>query len=86
MVMAWGAIAILLNPNLSQRLASDTQRHQSPSAKVITQQKPRSQDQTRPSPPSNDPALAFWTFGAVAIACGYGSIILSQHIKPSKRR
>lgn len=86
MVMGWGAIALLLNPNLGQPSASAPQPpdHATPESTGLAESPPP--PDFRSTQRSDDPTLAFWALGIVAIACGYGSMVLSQHLKSSSRR
>ncbi|MGK7889436.1 MAG: hypothetical protein AB4042_08880 [Leptolyngbyaceae cyanobacterium] len=94
MVMGWGAIAILLNPNLGQPSASMTQFPDKAGSGVPAVETPQRSLPQRSLPPSpsrpthhsNDAAIAFWSLGLVALTCCGGSIILSQHLKPRARR
>ncbi|NET08752.1 MAG: hypothetical protein F6K09_00470 [Merismopedia sp. SIO2A8] len=102
MVMAWGAIAILLNPNLGIRPTPPQLAQQSRIDPTSTNSERAERTtlpsiSTAPTSPRAEPSPArfrqtnheetiLWSLGIVTIACIYGSVILTQHIKGLNRR
>ena len=90
MVMSWGAIALLLNPNLGKRptfytilptpISTDppvNPNDPASSALLRSGQRPN----LPPNHYPNNPKLALWSFGVVATICLYGSMMLTQQIR-----